>query len=85
MTVLMGYHPDLEVFTGFDINKHCYFTTGSPSIQIELSTLYDALQDGLSFNKKSNDEIVIGVRADQFLNYCLNATKLHLYGSENYI
>lgn len=45
--------------------------------------MHDALQNGLSFTTKDNDEIVIGVRSDQFLTYCLNATPLHLYGAES--
>lgn len=82
-TVLMGYHPDLGVFSGFDLKKHSTFTMGSPSVQINITTLHSALQNGLSFTTKDNDEIAIGVRADQFLNYCLNAERLHLYGAEN--
>ena len=83
LTVLMGYHPDLGVFSGFDINKHSTFKAGSPSVQINITTLYSALQNGLSFTNKDNDEIAIGVRSDQFLNYCLNAELLHLYGAES--
>lgn len=82
LTVLMGYHPDLGLFSGFDLRKHRTFTTGSPSVQINITALHDALQNGLSFVTKDNDEIAIGVRADQFLVYCLNAASLHLYGAE---
>lgn len=82
-TVLMGYHPDLGVFAGFDLKKHSTFTVGSPSVQINITTLYSALQNGFSFTIKDNDEIAIGVRADQFLSYCLNAAQLHLYGAES--
>ena len=83
LTVLMGYHPDLRVFAGFDLRKHSSFTVGSPSVQINITALHDALQNGLSFTAKDNDEIAIGIRADQFLSYCLNATPLHLYGAES--
>nr|VFK22424.1 MAG: hypothetical protein BECKLFY1418C_GA0070996_11191 [Candidatus Kentron sp. LFY] len=83
LTVLMGYHPDLGVFSGFDLKKHSFFTIGSPSVQINITTLHSALQNGLSFATKDNDEIAIGVRADQFLSYCLNAELLHLYGTES--
>lgn len=83
LTVLMGYHPDLRVFAGFDLRKHSSFTVGSPSVQINITALHDALQNGLSFTTKDNDEIAIGVRADQFLTYCLNAAPLHLYGVES--
>lgn len=67
LTVLMGYFPSLDMFAGFDLNKHSIFTTGSPSVQIDISAIHDALQNGLSFITKDNDEIAVGVRPDQFL------------------
>lgn len=82
-TVLMGYYPDLKMFAGFDLKKHRVFTTGSPSVQIAISAIHNALQNGLSFITKENDEIAIGVRPDQFLNYCINSTQLHLYGADS--
>lgn len=83
LTVLIGYHPDLRMFAGFDLEKHSTFTAGSPSVQIGITAIYAALQSGLSFITKDNDEIAIGVRPDQFLSYCLNAAPLHLYGAES--
>lgn len=83
LTVLMGYHPDLQMFAGFDLKKHSTFTAGSPSVQIDITALNAALQNGLSFTTKENDEIAIGVRPDQFITYCLNAASLHKYGSEH--
>ncbi len=83
LTVLMGYFPDLGMFAGFDLRKHGTFTAGSPSVQIGISAIHSALQNGLSFVTKDNDEIAIGVRPDQFLIYCLNAELLHLYGAES--
>lgn len=81
-TVLLGYHPDLKVFAGFDIEKHKTFTAGSPSVQIDITALHEALQNGLSFSKKDNDEIAVGIRQEQFLSYCLNAEHLHKFGYE---
>ena len=83
LTVLMGYYPDLRMFAGFDLKKHSIFTVGSPSVQINITAIHAALQSGLSFTTKDNDEIAIGVRPDQFLIYCLNADALHLYGAES--
>lgn len=82
-TVIMGYYPSLGVFAGFDFKRHRTFTTGSPSIQISISTIEAALQDGLAFNKKSNDEIAVAIRSDQFIQYILNADRLHQYGKES--
>ena len=80
-TVLMGYAPDLGVFAGFDIARHKEFTSGSPSVQIDISKVKLAQQFGMAFDRKSNDEIAIGVRPDQFVNYALNATELHALGT----
>ena len=81
-TVLIGYEPNLMCFAGFDITKHATFTGRSPSIQIPITALHDALQNGFSFFTKSNDEIAIGFRPDEFLAYILNADILHLLGSD---
>jgi len=80
-TVLMGYEPNLKMFAGFDLAKHRTFTTGSPSVQVDVTCLHRALQDGLAFHRKGNDEIVVGVRPDQLLNYVHTSTGLHRYGS----
>ena len=76
-TVIMGYEPSLKVFGGFDLQKHRVFTQGSPSVQIDVRTLQKALQDGLAFGRKDNDEITVGIRPDQFVNYVLGAQEFH--------
>ncbi|MGH9427268.1 MAG: HNH endonuclease, partial [Terriglobia bacterium] len=63
VTILIGYEPELQVFAGFDLRRHRTFTTGSPSIQIDIRTVRQALQDGLAFSRKSNDEIAVGIRS----------------------
>lgn len=80
-TLLLGYEPNLGVFGGFDLTRHQTFTQGSPSVQIDLTALQEALQNGLSFTTKDNQEVAVGVRADQFLNYALNAPDLHSRGA----
>lgn len=84
-TVLLGYYSDLGIFAGFDLSKHTTFTQGSPSVQIKFTAITDALQNGLSFARKDNDEIAIGIRPDQFLNYCFNAESLHRHGADSQI
>ncbi len=81
-TILVGYERSLKMFAGFDIRRHRTFTSGSPSVQIDIRTVQKALQDGLAFDRKSNDEIAIGIRPDQFLTYAFNAENLHKYGRE---
>ncbi len=80
-TLLLGYEPTIQCFAGFDLSKHKFFSTRSPSIQIPITTLHDALQYGFSFTTKGNDEIAIGIRPDQFLAYCLNAEVFHREGA----
>jgi len=82
-TILLGYDPDRGVFAGFDLNWHQSFTGRSPSVQVSKSTLNDCLQDGLSFQTKSNDEIAIGVRSDHLLFYCEHAQALHGLGVDS--
>lgn len=81
-TVLIGYEPDLNLFAGFDLQRHREFTTGSPSVQINRQELRRAETEGLSFHRKSNDEIAVGIRPDMFMAYAMNAQMLHRYGRD---
>ena len=82
LTILAGYYPSLDIFSGFDLSKHRTFTMGSPSVQIGESAFNEALQFGLSFKKKDNDEIAVGIRKDQLMTYCINSDFLHRFGHE---
>lgn len=82
-TILLGYEPDRGVYAGFDLKRHQTFTSGSPSVQVSLSTLNDCLQNGLAFQTKTNDEIAIGIRSDHFLFYCEHARELHGLGVDS--
>jgi len=81
-TVLMGYDAERNLFAGFDLSRHRTFTTGSPSIQIGIAELREAEKNGLSFYRKSNEEIAIGIRPDMFVAYAMNAALLHRYGRD---
>ena len=81
-TVLMGFYPDLRMFAGFDLRRHRTFTGYSPSVQISINTIHEALQNGMAFNTKTNQEVAVGVRPDQVLNYVRSADALHRYGSD---
>lgn len=82
VTILVGYEPNTQTFAGFDLRRHTTFTTGSPSIQVDIRTVQQALQDGMAFGRKSNEEIAVGIRADQFIAYALNSAELHRYGRD---
>jgi putative restriction endonuclease len=79
-TLLLGYEPNIKMFAGFDLTRHSMFTTGSPSVQIDINCIHKALEDGLAFDRKTNKEIAIGIRPDQMLNYMANAEDLHRIG-----
>ncbi len=81
-TLLLGYEPNLKVFAGFDLERHRTFTPGSSSVQVDIRTLHAALQDGLAFGRKDNDEIAVGIRPDQLLKYSANSTELHRLGAQ---
>ncbi len=81
-TALLGYEPNLKMFAGFDLSRHMRFTTGSPSVQIDIRIVQAALQAGLAFDRKDNDEIAVGVRPDQLLAYINNAAMLHSLGPD---
>jgi putative restriction endonuclease len=81
-TLLIGYDPDLKTFGGFDVIRHRRFSAGSPSVQIDRMSLQQALQDGLAFDRKSNDEITVAFRPDQFMVYARNALDLHRAGRQ---
>lgn len=81
-TLLMGYEPNTRCFAGFDVAKHFTFSQRSPSIQIPITALHDALQFGLAFAQKGNDEIAVAIRPDQLLGYVVNAPLLHAQGSD---
>lgn len=70
------------MFAGFDLERHRSFTQGAPSVQIDIRVIQQAEQDGMAFDRKDNQELAIGVRPDQFLNYINNATALHRQGAE---
>lgn len=81
-TILIGYEPELNLFGGFDLERHRTFTTGSPSVQINRLELEAAETEGMIFQRKSNDEIAIGFRPDMLMAYANNAADLHRYGRD---
>ena len=82
-TLLLGYEPGRRVFAAYDIERHSAFTAGSSSVQVNSGTLNEALQSGLSFETKSNDEIVIGVRSDFLYLYAQQAAVFHEMGQDS--
>jgi hypothetical protein len=52
---------------------------GSPSIQIGIAELHEAEKNGLSFYRKSNEEIAIGIRPDMLIAYAMNAATAQVW------
>ena len=82
-TVLLGYEPTRNVFAGYDLLRHSKFTSGSPSVQVSVTTLNQALQNGLSIETKANGETVIGIRNDLLLFYSRNSSEFHRFGGDS--
>ena len=77
-TLVLGWSEDLQVFAGFDVTKHTIAMGGrSPSHQILLQTLENANRDGISTQRRGNDEIAIGIRPDLFSAYVEQLEGLH--------
>lgn len=83
LTLLIGYDPDTGAYAGFDLTQHTVFTAGSPSVQVDRDCLFQALQEGIAFRRKNNDEVAVGVRADYLLHYSLHSKTLHGLGKES--
>jgi putative restriction endonuclease len=81
-TLLLGYDSGTKCFAGFDLRKHRDFSLRSPSIQININALRNAMRDGFTFVRKGNDEIAIGFRPDNILAYSLNVESLHESGAD---
>lgn len=81
ITLLLGYFLELDIFGGFDLQRHRTFTGGSPSVQIDRSCLRKAQKDGIAFDTKDNDEIAIAFRPEFFLHYAANAESFHKFGA----
>lgn len=82
-TVILGYKADLNTFAGFDLEYHKNFTRGSSSVQIDINVLYHADANGLGFDRKSNDEIAVGIRPDRLAFYVQHSRELHAFAGAN--
>jgi putative restriction endonuclease len=84
VTLLLGWHPDYEVFVGFDMKKHVGQASKSPSIQIKESTLQNAHAHAFAIYHRKNAELAIAFRPEFFVEYALNTSSLHQTGKAEY-
>jgi putative restriction endonuclease len=78
-TLLLGWYEALGVFAGYDVGHHVTFSVRSPSIQVREGTLEQAIQHGLAFQSRGNNEVVAAFAPDQFMNYVLQQHPLHRF------
>jgi putative restriction endonuclease len=79
-TLILGYYPELNVFAGWDMQKHLGNVGYSSSFQIREENLYNASNFGFSICKKDNEELAIAFRPDMFIEYIKNLEILHTFG-----
>ncbi|MBZ0203078.1 MAG: HNH endonuclease [Ignavibacteria bacterium] len=79
VTLLLGYYDALEVYAGFDIEKHKN-AAYSASTQIKKEALDNAYKNRFSIYNNSKDEIVVAFRPEFFMEYVLNRRQLHEFG-----
>ncbi len=81
-TLLLGWFPELDVFTGFDIRRHLNFSPGSNSVQISRTALEQALNFGFGFYTNQHGEVAVAFRPSEFLHYIQNTSLLHDAGGD---
>src|SRR6266404_957370 len=76
-TLLLGWHPKLQVFVGFDIHRHKGQASASPSIQVKEGVLLAAHSKVFSAYDRGNAEIAIAFRPEFFVDYVRQVDALH--------
>jgi putative restriction endonuclease len=76
ITLLLGYYDSLNLFVGFDINKHRY-AAYSASSQIKKDILDKAYLTGFAIYKNKLGESVIAFKPEFIIEYIINLKKLH--------
>lgn len=76
-TLILGWSQELEVFAGFDVDRHDGQLGSSPSLQIAKSTLQAANEKGIAARKKGNSEIVVAMKPALLGDYVENLRDLH--------
>jgi putative restriction endonuclease len=80
--LLLGWFPEIGVFSGFDIRKHMDFSPGSNSVQISRTALDQAFNFGFGFYTTQHGEIAVAFRPAEFLHYVQNKDVLHDAGRD---
>jgi len=81
ITLILGYYDALEVFAGFDFQKHIGVPGYSASLQIKEGNLATATLSSFSPYDRGNGEVAVAFRPDFFVGYVENLDELHEFGS----
>lgn len=77
VTLLLGWWESDRLFAAFDATKHSGPFGRSPSIQISVTALHTAQQEGLALYNKGKGEIAAGVRPDMLIEYARQIQDVH--------
>jgi putative restriction endonuclease len=79
VTLLLGWHEDLEVFAGFDVTRRLERWGASPSVQIREDTLRLATASGFGFYRRATrtPELAVAFTPECFMDYVTNQARFH--------
>jgi len=80
VTLLGGWNPELGVYVFWDPRRHIDFTPGSPSLQVRLGTLEDAVRSGLATEIREVEhghEVIVAITSDALAWYVQHGRLLH--------
>jgi putative restriction endonuclease len=83
VTLLLGWHESLEVFTGFDVSRRPRVWGASPSVQIREIALREATRKGFGFYPRATREreIAVALSPDCFMDYAKNQARFHEFAA----
>lgn len=82
-TLILGYYRELDVFVGWDMNKHLGDVGYSSSFQIKAENLQTASLTGFSPYNKGNGEIAVAFRSGFLVEYIRTLNMLHSFGEND--
>jgi putative restriction endonuclease len=84
-TLLLGYYEVSDIFVGFDVSRRPQMWGSSPSVQVRLSAIEDAVSRGFGFYRRqtaTNAELAIAFRPEAFMDYVARQADLHLFADD---
>lgn len=79
-TLILGYWDEMNIFSGFDLQKHKGAPGYSSSMQVKKDYLEEAYKNGFSIYDKGNGETVVCFVPTFLVEYAKNLNELHSFG-----